>query len=130
MKVINMMTMRNLTETTAEKFAADVLNTPTPVLVDFYAPWCGPCKMIAPMVDALAAEFAGRVRFVKLNVDEAPELAQRYGVTGVPTLALFKAGELLDAVVGLTSSRHLRAMLDRAIASSGSATNVPAFSGA
>jgi len=98
-----------------------------PVLVDFYAPWCGPCKMIAPLVATLAEEFADKVRFVKLNVDEAPDLAQQYGVTGVPTLAVFKNGEMLDAIVGLTSGRNLRAMLDKAAASRSSAANASAF---
>ena len=85
---------------------------------DFYAPWCGPCKMLSPILDSLAGEFAGRVKFVKLNVDEAPELAGDYQITGVPTLILFRGGEAVETMVGMASARALRKMLDGATAGS------------
>lgn len=103
-------------ELTEESFETEVLQDQQPVVVDFYAPWCGPCKMLAPLLDQLAAEFQGRVKFAKLNVDNAPELAGHYDVTGVPTLALFRGGQLVDALVGLASPKALRAWLLNAAA--------------
>jgi thioredoxin 1 len=105
--------MSKANEIEPQNFNSEVLQAPTPVLVDFYAPWCGPCKMLGPILDSLAAEFAGRVRFAKVNVDAAPELAQQYQITGVPTLLLFQAGQVEETIVGLASARALRALLDR-----------------
>jgi thioredoxin 1 len=105
--------MSKANEIEPRSFNPEVLQAPTPVLVDFYAPWCGPCKMLGPILDSLAAEFAGRVRFVKLNVDEASDLAQQYQITGVPTLMLFRGGRVEETIVGLASARALRALLDR-----------------
>lgn len=106
--------MKNITELNAANFEPEILQAAGPVLVDFYAPWCGPCKMLVPLLEQLAGEFAGRVRFAKLNVDDAPELAGRFGITGVPTLMLFRNGRMVEQMVGLPSPRHLKALLDNA----------------
>jgi thioredoxin 1 len=102
-----------MTELTERDFAATVLQSDLPALVDFHATWCGPCRMLAPVLDQLAGEFAGRIKFVKVDVDEAPELANRYQITGVPTLLLFQNGRVVDTVVGLASLGALRARLAR-----------------
>lgn len=81
-------------------FDTEVVGSQTPVLVDFWASWCGPCRMIAPTVDQIAQEFAGRLKVVKVNVDDEPELASRYGIRGIPALLLFKNGEAVDQIVG------------------------------
>ncbi len=106
--------MKNITELTADSFERDVLGAALPVVVDFYAPWCGPCKMLAPLLEQLAAELQGRIKFTKLNVDDAPEWAGHYGITGVPTLALFRGGKQVDALVGLPSPRALKSWLEEA----------------
>lgn len=102
-----------MTELNTNNFAAEALNSELPVLVDFYAPWCGPCRMLAPVLEQLAGDFAGRVRFAKVNVDDAPELAQRYRITGVPTLMVFHRGQVADTMVGFAGAGALRARLDK-----------------
>lgn len=97
-------------ELNEDTFDREVLKSETPVLVDFYAPWCGPCKMLAPVLDALGRQFAGRIKITKVNVDEAPALAYRYSITGVPTMLFIRGGEVVDEVVGLVSPR---ALIDR-----------------
>lgn len=90
----------NLVELTDTNFEAEVLNSDLPVLVDFWAPWCGPCRMVGPSVEALAGEWAGKVKVGKLNVDESGLTAGKYGVRSIPTLMVFKAGEVAATVVG------------------------------
>jgi thioredoxin len=83
-----------------QTFETDVLSAAEPVVVDFYADWCGPCRMMSPAIEKLAEEFAGQVKIGKLDVDENPDIAMRYGVMGIPTLGLFKEGKMVDRLVG------------------------------
>jgi thioredoxin 1 len=101
---------------TQENFSEQVLQSPSPVLVDFWAEWCGPCKMIAPLLDELADEYAGKVKIGKVNVDEHQELAARYNVTAIPTLLLVKDGQVVEQTRGAKSKRDLKASLDRVAA--------------
>ncbi|MBP7826957.1 MAG: thioredoxin [Verrucomicrobia bacterium] len=101
---------------TGQNFTQEVLQSPAPVLVDFWAEWCGPCKMIAPVLDELADEFAGRVRIGKVNIDDDQSLATQYGVRAIPTLLLFQGGEVVQQMVGAKSKRELKASLDRVAA--------------
>jgi thioredoxin 1 len=96
-----------------DNFDAEVLKAATPVLVDFWAEWCGPCKMIAPMLDELANEYAGKARIAKVNIDDHPDLATQFRVTAIPTLLFFKGGQVVEQVVGAKSKRDLKASLDR-----------------
>lgn len=97
-------------------FAQDVEDSPVPVLVDAWAPWCGPCHMIAPIVDQLAAELAGRVRVVKLNVDDNPRTAARFDLRSIPTLLVLKGGREIDRLVGVQPKQEIARRLERAIA--------------
>jgi thioredoxin 1 len=106
--------MNNIVELTEHNFETEILQAGTPVVVDFHAPWCGPCKMIAPLIEQLAIEYAGRLKFAKANVDELPELAAQFQIQGVPTLMLFRDGKSVDAVVGFPGPRALKLWLDRA----------------
>jgi thioredoxin 1 len=103
----------NIVALTRENFAEQVIASPTPVLVDFWAEWCGPCKMIAPILDELADEYDGRVKIGKVNIDEQQGVAAEYGIRAVPTLLLFDKGQVADQIVGLRSKRDLKASFDR-----------------
>lgn len=105
--------MNGLTETDSVGFENDVIKAGGAVLVDFYAPWCGPCKLLGPALEKLAGVYGDRLRIVKVNVDESPDLAVRYGIRGVPTMMFFRDGEVVDTVVGLPSFGALRAKLDQ-----------------
>jgi thioredoxin 1 len=107
------MASSNIITLTADNFAQQVLKSPTPILVDFWAEWCGPCKMIAPILDELAEEYSGRVNIGKVNIDDFQNLATEYGVRAVPTLLLFQHGEVAEQIVGLRSKRDLKASFDK-----------------
>ncbi len=104
--------MSNVIYTTDASFEADVLQAEVPVLVDFWAEWCGPCRMIAPILDDLAKEYTGRIKIVKVNVDENSVSAATYGVRGIPTLLLFKNGQLVETKVGALPKGQLAAFID------------------
>ncbi|MGQ9634830.1 MAG: thioredoxin [Bryobacteraceae bacterium] len=93
-------------------FDQEVLNSPLPVLVDFWAEWCGPCRMMEPTIDAIATDYMGRVKVGKLNVDENGNTAMRYGIRGIPTLLLFKGGKVVDQRVGAIGKSEVQRMLD------------------
>jgi thioredoxin 2 len=101
---------------TDANFAAEVERSPLPVLLDMWAPWCGPCGMVAPVIEELAAEMAGRVRVAKLNVDENPATAARFGVQSIPTLLLLKGGRELDRIVGVQSKAAIVQRIERVAA--------------
>lgn len=100
--------------TTVQKdtFATEVLQSDQPVLVDFWAPWCGPCRAVAPVIDELAKTYAGKARVVKIDIDESPELAQEYGVTSIPSFFLFKDGEVKNRAAGALSREALSSFID------------------
>jgi len=102
----------NLVHTNDSNFDADVINSDKPALVDFWAEWCGPCKMIAPMLDEAATEYAGKLSVVKLNVDESPNVAAKFGIRSIPTLMLFKDGAVHAQKVGALSKSQLTEFLD------------------
>jgi thioredoxin 1 len=106
----------NTAEFSEQNFDADVLKSPQPVLVDFWATWCGPCRMMSPTVDSVADEYAGRAKVGKLNVDDNPEIAGRYGIRSIPTLLLFKNGEIQEQLVGLVGKDALTKILDKHLA--------------
>ncbi|HLU79399.1 MAG TPA: thioredoxin TrxA [Burkholderiaceae bacterium] len=104
--------IKNVTDSS---FESDVLNSDIPVLVDYWAEWCGPCKMIAPLLDEAAKQYQGRVMIAKLNVDENPETAAKFGIRGIPTLMLFKDGKAAATKVGAMSKSQLSAFLDESL---------------
>jgi len=106
----------NMVHLTESNFEAEVTQSSAPVLIDFWAEWCGPCKMIAPILDQLADEYVGKVKIAKINIDEEQALAEKYGIRAIPTLLLFKGGTVAEQIVGLKSKRDLKSILDGATA--------------
>lgn len=100
------------TVVTTQNFEAEVLASQTPVLVDFWATWCGPCRMIAPIVAEIAEENEGKIKVCKVNVDEQPELAIRYGINSIPSLLIFKNGELVNSAIGYMKKEQILALFD------------------
>lgn len=101
---------------TDENFKEEVLESQTPVLVDFWAVWCGPCRMVAPIVEELAGEYQGRAKIAKIDVDTAQKTAQEFGIRSIPTLLIFKEGKVADQVIGAVSKKKLAEKLDAALA--------------
>lgn len=96
---------------TKENFTQEVLHTSVPVLVDFWAPWCGPCRMVSPMIDQIAQELKGSAKVCKINIDEQPELASAFGVMSIPTLLVIQNGKVIDQSVGLKAKEQIKSML-------------------
>ena len=107
------MAAANIVTLNSGNFSDEVLKSSAPVLVDFWAEWCGPCKMIAPVLDELAGEYEGRIKIGKVNIDEDQALATQYGVRAIPTLLIFKDGKVAEQLVGMRSKRDLKASLDK-----------------
>jgi len=99
-------------EVTDQSFDQEVLQSQEPVLVDFWAAWCAPCRMLAPTIDQVADDYAGKAKIVKLNVDDNAETSGRYNIRGIPTLLLFKDGEVKEQIVGATSKDHISRLID------------------
>ncbi len=104
-----------ITQVTDDSFEAEVLKADKPVLVDYWAEWCGPCKMIAPIIDQIANEYAGKLKVAKLNIDDNPATPPKYGIRGIPTLMIFKNGDVEATKVGALSKSQLTAFIDESI---------------
>jgi thioredoxin 1 len=109
------MAAENVAILTDTSFDQEVLQSGVPVLVDFWAEWCGPCKMLGPVLEELAGEYTGRIKVAKVNIDEHQKVASDYGIRAIPTLLLFKNGEVAEQIVGLRSKRDLKASLDKVV---------------
>jgi thioredoxin 1 len=109
---LEMLVSEKIVHVTDDNFDNEVLQSSAPVLVDYWAEWCGPCKMIAPVLDEIASEYDGRVKIAKLNIDDNPNTPPRYGIRGIPTLMLFKDGEVEATKVGAVSKSQLTAFID------------------
>jgi thioredoxin 1 len=107
------MAASNIVTLTDANFRQEVVQSLTPVLVDFWAEWCGPCKMLAPILDEIASDYDGRVKVAKVNIDEHQAVAGEYGIRAIPTLLIFKNGQVVEQVVGLKSKRDLKANIEK-----------------
>jgi len=107
---------KNIIHLSDATFETEVLQSSVPVLVDYWAEWCGPCKMLGPVLDELATEYAGKAKVAKVNIDDYQDLAGQFGIRSIPTLLIFKGGQVVEQSVGLKSKKDLKASLDRAIA--------------
>lgn len=107
--------MSNAQQVNDKDFNKEVLESPIPVLVDFWAAWCGPCQMMGPIIDAIAAEYEGKVKVMKMNVDENPETPAKYGIRGIPTLILFNKGEVIERVIGAQPKASVDSLLKRVV---------------
>jgi thioredoxin 1 len=105
--------MHNVKELSDRDFETEVLQSAEPVLVDFWAPWCGPCRMIAPIVEELATENSGAIKVAKINIDDSPNTAASFGVSSIPTLMIFKNGEVVDRFVGVQPKKRLQDAIDQ-----------------
>jgi thioredoxin 1 len=106
----------NVLHVTDASFEQEVMKAPTAVLIDFWAPWCGPCKAIGPIIEELAGEYAGRLKVVKMNVDDNPQTPSRFGVRGIPNLVIVRDGQVKDQIIGAVPKAHLVKAVDTAIA--------------
>jgi len=107
------MAAENIVTLTDANFEPEVLKSSTPVLVDFWAEWCGPCKMLSPLIDELATEYAGKVKIGKVNIDEHQGVAAQFRINSIPTLLFFKNGQVVDQVIGMKSKKDFKAKLDQ-----------------
>jgi thioredoxin 1 len=108
--------MASVTPVADDSFDREVLQSATPVLIDFWAPWCAPCRAIAPLVEELANDYAGKLKVVKMNVDDNPRTPSRYGVRGIPNLIIFQGGEVKEQIVGAVPKAQLVKAIDRVVA--------------
>jgi thioredoxin 1 len=109
------MATENIIQLSDDNFESEILKSDIPALVDFWAPWCGPCRVVSPIVEELAQQYAGQLKVGKMNVDENPVTPTKYGIRGIPTLIVFKNGEVLDQVVGAVPKGHIEEMIKKAI---------------
>jgi len=105
--------MSSAAQVTDATFKEEVIESDVPVLVDFWAPWCGPCRMVAPVVDEISEQYQGQIKVVKINTDENPNVASQYGIRSIPTLMIFKGGQKVDMVVGAVPKTTLASTLDK-----------------
>jgi thioredoxin 1 len=109
------METKTVLQTNSGSFEKDVLHSDVPAAVDFYADWCGPCRIVSPVVEQLAGEYQGKMRFFKLNTDDNSDIAERYGVMGIPTIAFFKDGKEIDRIIGAAPKEQYRKQIDRVL---------------